>query len=91
MLKVQACLSADGRTIVISMVNQATTPRSITLTLPAGFVTDHAEILFAPDRLSRITPRNDPVQKEKLEPDAAGMWMVKPLSVVKLCASRHQP
>ena len=91
MLKVQACLSADGRTIVISMVNQATTPQSITLTLPAGFAVDKGEILFAPDRLSRITAQTDPVEKDNLDPDAAGMWRVKPLSVVKLRASRHQP
>ena len=49
------------------------------------------EILFAPDRLSRITAQKDPMQKEDLQPDAAGMWSVKPLSVVKLRASRHQP
>jgi len=91
MLKLQACESGDSRAIVIYMVNPSTTPQSITIALPPGFAADKGEILFAPDRLSRITAQEDPMQKEDLQPDAAGMWSVKPLSVVKLRASRHQP
>jgi hypothetical protein len=88
MLRAQACASADGGTVTVFVVNLATEPQAIALALPSGLVADKAEMLFAPDRLSRATPAGDEVRRESLAPDADGMWRMKPLSAAKIHARK---
>ena len=80
----QACETADGKGINLYVVNYGREELKLSLSMFGEYTVDSAEVLSAPDRLSRCTLHRDEVALKRSAVNSRIAPLIEPLSVTTL-------